>query len=214
MAAKFGWICRLGGTWAVWLVAVATQAQDTPRTYVVQYVDAAPVIDGILTTPAEWAAAAPAQGDWTLLRFDVPDSTNNRFAALWSDDGFYLQQQVDDGFWEERGYVSMDWTYQNVNFYFDPNTDAESNGQTAPGDTGVDGYQLSFNQPLGQTELLEVGISVEAHVNALFGDQGAPWSNFRHAVMMQNTSNDPAFGYLELFIPWSDFDATRSGRWF
>jgi hypothetical protein len=27
--------------------------------------------------------------------------------------------------------------------------------------------------------------------------------------MKQSTSNDPAFGYTELFIPWSDFDATN-----
>ena len=215
MAAKSGWMRGVGGMLAFGLMAVAAIAQDAPRTYRVQYVDAAPVIDGVLTTPTEWASAEPAQGDWMLLGSgvgnanNVPDSTNNRFAALWDDNGLYLQHQVDSDGWDERGYVSMNWVYQNINLYLDPNTDGESNGQMAPTDTGVDGYQLSFNQPLGQTERLEVGLYVEAHVNALFGDHPDPWSNLRNVVMMQSTSNDPAFGYTELFIPWSDFDATN-----
>lgn len=187
---------------------------DTP-TYIVRHVDVAPVIDGILTTPDEWLAADPALGEWMLLRSginnrnDVPDETNNRFIALWSDDGLYLQHQVDYGFWDQRGYGAIDWNYENLNLYFDPNMDGETNELTSPSDTGVDGYQLTFNQPLGMTEWIDVGTFVEAHVNAAFGDQGAPWSRFQNVAMKQTTSADPDFGYTELFIPWADFDATN-----
>ena len=187
---------------------------DTP-TYIVRHVGVAPVIDGILTTPDEWMAADPAEGEWMLLRSginnrnDVPDETNNRFVALWSDDGLYLQHQVDYGFWDQRGYGAIDWNYENLNLYFDPNMDGETNALTSPSDTGVDGYELTFNQPLGMTEWFDVGTFVEAHVNAAFGDQGAPWSRFQNVAMKQTTNADPDFGYTELFIPWADFDATN-----
>ncbi len=57
--------------------------------------------------------------------------------------------------------VSIDWNYENLNLYLDPNLDGETNSQTSPSDTGIDGYQLSFNQPLGVTEWIDVGMYVE-----------------------------------------------------
>ncbi len=196
-------------------------AQD--HRYIVNHVDTPPEIDGMLTADDEWSAASEAAGDWILLRSnnlqnDAPDQTNNRFEALWGDDGLYIRHQVDLGGWDERGIDAMDFGYENINMYFDPNTDGETNDQTGPNDTGVDGYQLAFNEPLGESEIspteLTAGMFSEAHVNALFGNQGAPWSMFENIVMKQTTSIDPPFGYTELFIPWEDFDATNPDEGF
>ncbi len=202
LAVYIGMFC---GTWSV-------VGQYIPPSYVVRYVEQPPVIDGILTTSAEWAAAQPAEENWTLMRSgvnfanDLPDDTANRFVALWGDEGLYLQHQVDFGGWADLGYGRLDGAYENLNLYFDPNADWESNDQALP-----DGYRLSFNQPLGETDSLEVGWEVDAFADALFGGSldGDSWSEFGGAQMKQTTSSVPEFGYTELFIPWSDFDATN-----
>ena len=111
-----------------------------------------------------------------------------------------------------RGVDVWDPGYENLNFYFDPNTDGEPNENTEVFGTSIDGYQLAFNQPVGVSEISPsvqtAGIYSEAHVNTLFGNNGVPWSGFAGLQMRQTTSVEEAFGYTELFIPWSDFDAT------
>ena len=101
---------------------------------------------------------------------------------------------------------------KTCNLFFDPNTDGEPNENTEVFGTSIDGYQLAFNQPLGISEINAItqtaGLHSEAHVNALFGNQGRSFSGFAGLEMKQTTSVDENFGYSELFIPWNNFDAT------
>ena len=108
----------------------------------------------------------------------------------------------------------FDWTYETLTIYFDPNTDGENNDQRMPGDqdTGIDGYAVSINQPIGRSEIApgrapSASSISEAHVNALFGNQGQH-SGFQGMVVQQTTSVDERFGYTEIFIPWEDFNAS------
>jgi hypothetical protein len=188
-------------------------AQD--KRYLALFTGSPPVIDGIRTTATEWSSASAPAGDWTLLRsFDneAEDPTDNRFSALWDSNGLYLLHEVNYDKWARDGIRSFNSLYENLNFYFDPNTDNESNGQTNGEDTGIDGYQLAFNQPLGMSTIspedVTAGMFREAHVNALFGDQGVPWSGFSRIVMSQTMNNEAKTGYTELYIPWDQFDAT------
>jgi hypothetical protein len=189
------------------------EAQE--KRYVASFVTTPPVIDGKLTSLDEWRQASTGGDGWTVLKSpgnQAEDPTNNRFAAVWDNDGLYLLHEVDHDQWAKDGIGGINFLYENVNFFFDPNTDHESNDQTAADDTGIDGYQLAFNQPEGSSVIspsdVTAGVFREAHVNALFGDQGAPWSGFENIVMRQTTSNEAKKGYTELFIPWNQFDAT------
>ena len=64
--------------------------------------------------------------------------TGNRFVALWDEHGLYLQHQVDYGGWDDRGYGAIDWGYENLNLYLDPNNDGETNGQAGSLDPDTD----------------------------------------------------------------------------
>ena len=201
MYSKLGcrWARAIGLVWA--MGAVSAFAQYEPPTYIARYVNLPPVIDGELTSPTEWSMASAAATDWTLwgsgvnYSNDAPDTTRNRFVALWDDRGLYLQHQVDYDGWDQLGFGTLDSRYEMLSLYFDPNRDGETNDQSGSLDTGIDGYQLSFNQPLGRSELLEVGTFAEAHVNRLSGDQREPWSHFNDAQMVQNTGTSPGYGH-------------------
>lgn len=198
-----------------WLASVArpAAAQQLPEvpTYVAMYVGQIPTIDGRLTSPDEWGSDTTIDGDWTMLH-GSPDTTNNRFSIVWNDEGLFLRHEVNHTGWAERARNQMDFGYENLNLFFDPNRDGESNTAQEPTDTGVDGYQIAFNQPLGESQISSVkktaGFYAEAHVDNLFGNQGGPFSEFKNMVVVQNTSNVDKTGYTELFIPWSNFDAT------
>lgn len=203
---------RVLASTAVIMLLVGTAFAQDERIYEVNKTTNAPTIDGERTSESEWGDAAAAAGEWQSIRGLGPDDTNNRFQALWDDAGIYLLHEVDHDAWEEdRGFGGIEFGYENVNIYIDPNTDDESNDQTDPDDTGVDGYQIAFNQPLGNSEYSEdipdLGIFQEAHTNALFGNQGAH-EGFFGMVINQTTSEDESFGYLEMFIPWEDFNAS------
>jgi len=191
----------------------AQVAVEANPLYVARYAPAGPVVDGMLTSVDEWLQAAAIVGDWRALGSGVPDRTNNRFAALWNDAGLYLLHQVDYGQWDDRARGQIDFGYETLNFYFDPNGDGESNANGLPTDSGIDGYQIAFNQPLGMSEIRAgartAGFYTEAHVNSPFGDQGGPFSRFDRMVVVQNTSNDQRTGFTEVFIPWANFDATN-----
>ena len=187
--------------------------------YVAPFTNRPPVIDGIIAD-GEWGNMELV-GDWQLLQTPnnaEPDDNNNRFGVLWNDSGIFLQQQVDNGSWDQRGIESLDLAYENVHFYFDPNTDGETNDQSAEHDTGIDGYLIAFNQPAGESSIspegVSAGVAVEAHVNGLFGDQGAPWSGFANAVIHSVVGEQDGPGVAEVFIPWSDFDATNPDEGF
>lgn len=182
------------------------------RIYEVNKTSNAPTIDGIKTSESEWGDAAAATADWVRIRGQGDDDTNNRFQAVYDDSGLYILHEVDYDQWQpDRGFGSIDFGYENINFYFDPNTDGETNDQLGADDTGIDGYQIAFNQPEGNSVYSEddpdLGIFQEAHVNALFGNQGAH-EGFFGLQINQTTSNEEEFGYLEMYIPWEDFNAS------
>ncbi len=136
------------------LLAASSRAQ-TPRVYTATYVEVPPIIDGMETSEDEWAAAAPGGDQWLLLTSRSPETSNNRFDAVWNDAGLYVRQQVDANDWEVRGVDQWDTFYENLNLYFDPNTDGEPNGNTDVFGTTIDGYQLAINQPLGGSEITQ-----------------------------------------------------------
>jgi hypothetical protein len=202
----------VAGICAAACVAAGAVAQE-PREYVARYTATPPVIDGIETTPDEWADSAAGGDQWLLLSNSNPDLTNNRFNLLWDDAGLYVRHQVDYNAWQYVGVDNWAPTYEQLNYYFDPNTDGEANANTGVFETTVDGYQLAFNLPLGLSQLTPTDQSVgrysEAHVDALFGNQGAPFLHFAGMQLVQNTSVEDSFGYTEYFVPWNNFDATN-----
>ena len=180
--------------------------------YLVNYTSSPPTIDGT-STSAEWRDAAPAIDQWVMI--GSPDNsefdeTNNAFIALWDEQGIYIQHQVSYAEWDERGTTLLDSDYETLEFYFDPNADGESNAQTDPTDTGADGYSLLFNQPFGQSEINHnsktAGVFAEARANS---NSAGIWSGFANMEMAQATSIESASGYMELFLPWADFNATN-----
>jgi hypothetical protein len=195
---------------AAWAACIA--AAQEPRVYVAQFTETPPVIDGVETTPDEWSGSAAGGDQWLLLSNRNPDLTNNRFDVLWDDLGLYVRHQVAHNAWQVVGVDDWAVNYEQLNYYFDPNTDGEPNANKEVFGTSVDGYQLAFNLPLGTSNIdgttKTAGMYSEAHVDSLFGDQGAPFSHFAGIQLMQNTSVDESFGYTEFFVPWSDFDAT------
>ena len=202
--------------WGTSSHVMAQFAVEANPLYVARYAPSGPVVDGMLTSPDEWQQASAIVGNWRVLGSGVLDRTNNRFAALWNDAGLFLLHQVDYGPWAERARGQIDFGYEALNFYFDPNRDGESNANQLPTDTGIDGYQIAFNQPLGMSEIREgvrtAGFYTEAHVNSPFGDQGGPFSRFDRMVVVQNTSNEQRSGFTEVFIPWANFDATNPDK--
>ena len=207
------------GNWFVYfllgaaMLAVHGGRLSAERIYPVQYTDTAPIIDGMETSAGEWSSGSDLGSDWSLLTSGLPDETNNRFDAVWDVSGLYFRHQVEYDRWQNQGDAGWNLAYDHLSFYFDPNIDGEPNAT----DSSIDGYKLSFNQPLGESLITSVtasaGKSAEAYVNSLFGSQGGPslaFSGFTGIVMTQQASVDDGLGYTELFIPWSDFDALHA----
>jgi hypothetical protein len=187
-------------------------AQTTPL-YRARYTQSPPTIDGLLTDATEWSDAEPGGDGWKVFRSTVSDTTNNRFAMLWNESGLYYQHQVDYASWLDRGNQDWDALYENLNLFFDPDTDGEANENQEIFGYSTDGYHLAVNQPLIDPETAPdvqlPGMFSDAYVNAIFGDSAAPYSGFAGIQIAQRNSVDENLGYLELFIPWSQFDATN-----
>ena len=107
------------------------------RVYEVHKTNNAPTIDGIRTSEAEWGDAAPASAGWVRIREQGDDNTNNRFQAVYDDSGLYTLHEVDYDAWQPSESGIIDFNYENINFYFDPNNDGETNDQLGPDDTGI-----------------------------------------------------------------------------
>lgn len=198
------------GLVALSALATAAAAQEV-KTYGVNYVQTSPIIDGVLTTEDEWGGAASGSADWSLLTFNSPDATNNRFQAVWDDSGIYLKHEVEYSNWRDAG-RQWDPTYEALNFYFDPNVDGETNENSAAFPfISTDGYQLSINQPLGFSSIdssqATAGAEASAYVDASFGNSAGAFSGFANTMVSQTTSIEESRGYFEMFIPWADFDA-------
>ena len=192
----------------------SVDAQD--RIYEARRTTSPPTIDGVMTSASEWADASAAQAEWTLLESGGLDPANNRIQMMWDTAGLYLLHQVDSADWQAgRGFGNIDFDYWYLSMYFDPNTDGETNDQTGPLDTGIDGYQIAFNEPLGESgysvESPDLGLFQEAHVNGRFGNQGwekGSGDGFSGLEIKQTISSEESYGYTEMFVPWADFDAS------
>ncbi|MCA9151812.1 MAG: hypothetical protein KDA92_21060, partial [Planctomycetales bacterium] len=188
------------------------QAQLSPRVYTVNYAATAPTIDGMLTSDTEWSLASEGGDSWSDWTTNSLDAANNRFVALWNNEGLYIQQQVDYQGWQDRGSEQWDSLYENLNFYFDPNVDNEANENTQLFSYSTDGYHLAINQPLGETEILADGTATagsfgEFYVNSFYNSNVQPtW--LPGIEMKQTTSVEDQTGIMELFIPWNSFDKT------
>ena len=188
------------------------QAQLSPRVYTVNYAATAPTIDGLLTSDNEWSLASEGGDSWSDWTTNSLDAANNRFVALWNNEGLYIQQQVDYQGWQDRGSEQWDSLYENLNFYFDPNVDNEANENTQLFSYSTDGYHLAINQPLGETEILADGTATagsfgEFYVNSFYNSNVQPtW--LPGIEMKQTTSVEDQTGIMELFIPWNSFDKT------
>ncbi|MCA9200625.1 MAG: hypothetical protein KDA87_23960 [Planctomycetales bacterium] len=194
------------------VVGSSVAAQEPPR-FLVNYTSSPPVIDGMVSSSSEWANASEFADTWSVLgSSDELDDSNSRFTALWSDDGLYFLYQTNYGGWLDQGRDQFVSSYESLNLYLDPNTDHESNFGSEPNDTGVDGYRLSLNMPEGSSvislQARTMAVATDAHVNALFGNQGGPWSDFANMEAAQTNLVDDSEGLIELFLPWDNFDAT------
>jgi hypothetical protein len=201
------WSAALGTI--AWLGAQDVRAQDSVHVYQANFAASPPSIDGFLTSPEEWAAASVGGDEWKLMTTGTADTTNNRFAMLWDGNGLYLQHQVDYGGWQNRG-ATWDSLYESLNLYFDPNVDGEPNDATDVfGNPVPDGYHLAVNEPLGDSEISQVSVTAgmdgEFYVNSLFG---TPSSWLPNITMKQSNSVQDKVGYLEMFIPWDQFNKT------
>ena len=205
----FAWVAvyctgLLGGT-----TQLFGQASD--RTYIVNYTTTAPTIDGLLTGDAEWSMASEGGDAWTTWDTNSPDSQSNNFVALWDNSGLYVQQRVASQGWQNRG-ATWEGLYENINFFFDPQTDGEPNANTQLFGYSTDGYHLAINQPLGESSIQQdvttAGTFGEYYVNNVFNSSFAStW--MPQSEVSQNTSVEDASGFLELFILWSAIDKTE-----
>ena len=210
MNRRIAWLCSL----QLFLFSCLLSASEAERRMIATFTETAPVIDGKRTSPSEWLLSGGMQSDWVVLNNDDShDASRNRWTAVWDDQGLFVLHEVDYANWSNNGVAGINFGYENLQLFFDPNSDGESNAQDGPDDTGIDGYQLVVNQPLGESGISpftsSAGMYREAHTNAENGDHGQPWSNFRDLRMQQTTSVEEGYGLTELFIPWSNFDATN-----
>jgi hypothetical protein len=200
-------------------------AQEMVRNYNVQFTSTAPVADGVVSA-GEWDAASAAAGSWQLLRTNPPepDTENNRFRMLWDATNLYILYETAFNQWVSEADINapkpdISFSADNLNIYFDPNTDGEMNDVP---DAEVDGYQVAFNQPTHPTggALIStnanrqgVGFFTEAHNNNGFGDQ-AFWNRggsqvggdaLQDIVVAQR--NGATGGVAEMVFPWANFNA-------
>jgi hypothetical protein len=201
---------------------------QTVRNYDVQFTSTPPVIDGVVSA-GEWNGAAAAAGAWGVLREAEGelDTENNRFRMMWDANNLYILYETNFNIYLDpvdkvgNPNPGISFNDDNLNLYFDPNTDNEPNFVDNPEDT-VDGYQLAFNQyhdPAGGSLISTnanrqgVGFFTEAHVDTPFGDQ-ARWNDgvdpaqgpaLQNIVVAQR--NGTGGGVAEIVFPWANFNA-------
>lgn len=211
------------------LIAEASPAvAQTVRNYNVNQTTVAPTIDGVIS-PGEWNNAASAAGTWGVLREAEGelDTDGNRFRMMWDANNLYVLYETNfNTFIDPIDKIgnpnpNLNFSEDNLNMYFDPNTDGGPNFVDNPEDN-VDGYQFAFNQyhdPDGgsltstNANRQGVGIYTEAHANTPFGDQ-ANWNRGGSQVAgaaMQNIvvsqRNGATGGVAEIVFPFANFNA-------
>ncbi|MEC9326450.1 MAG: hypothetical protein VYC63_00925 [Verrucomicrobiota bacterium] len=184
-------------------------AQAQIRTYEVIFSASAPVLDGV-RSPGEWDSASEAATDFKLLRTGGTASSEKiKFQLLWNDDGFYMIAETDNTSWSEWG-GNVDFGFDDYNIFIDPNTDNE------PNQSSFDGYHIGIWQTKGlitrfadELDDLERITFLEARHNGNFGNN-AGWSEPRELNWVSNHGDFG--GVVELFVPWSDFNADEFGE--
>ena len=191
------------------LLTVCSLAQAQIRTYEVIYNPSAPALDGV-RSPGEWDNATEAATDFKLLRTGGTASSEEiKFQLLWNDEGFYMITETDNTSWSEWG-GNVDFGFDDYNIFIDPNTDNE------PNQSSFDGYHIGIWQTKGlitrfadELDDLERITFLEARHNGNFGNNAA-WSEPRELNWVSNHGDFG--GVVELFVPWSDFNADEFGE--
>ncbi|MGL4513992.1 MAG: sugar-binding protein [Lacipirellulaceae bacterium] len=211
------------------LLAVALMADDARgqvRSYDIRLAPSAPTADGVVT-PGEWDAAAPAAGNWTELQQieGDADTAGNRFRMMWDSQALYLLYQTNQNAWTAPPAAAnplFSFETDQLFVYLDPNLDNEQNFRTNP-DEAPDAYELAFNLHSGNRVATNanrngIGVSTEARVDTMFGDQ-ADWNRggaslagaaMQGIVVAQN--NGASGGVAEVRIPWSALNANATYR--
>ena len=205
----------------VTLVAIFASSAFAQRTYTVKRAGTPPVIDGV-DTPGEWEGVE-AEGDFVLLRESegTPDAHGVQFKALWDDDNLYVQVTSNYDGWvlgnefEDEDCTfgglncNMDFNADNLNFYFDPNTDDEPNEDDA---SIIDGYQIAFNVYEGESSYQQgiannTGVFLEGHINAKNGNQsGYSYDTGADQWSFESRADDSG-AVAEVVFPWTTFGA-------
>ena len=202
--------------------------QEQP-TYDVVMTSTPPTIDGQFSEE-EWGLAAN-EGGWANRQTQSPDQFNSSFRALWDEENFYLLMRTEMGgglgaTYDDDGRSAIPGGFAKTwNIYWDPNLDGEDNDAE-----GTDGYQYAVAIPEGFSAIPSLGPEFdvadfrEAHVDANWGNQGAPWSTFTtdpagegedNFQLGQQASNgavlddDDSKVITELAIPWENFNASN-----
>ena len=188
----------------VLLLPISSDAQI--RKYEVVFNASAPVLDGI-RSPGEWDKASEAATDFKLLRTGGTESSENiKFQLLWNDDGLYLIAETDNTSWSNwAGNQDFGFSANSYNIFIDPNADDESN--QGP----FDGYQIAIWQTNGLISRFSDELDEEERYTFLqarhdnnFGNN-AGWAEPRELNWVSNHGDFG--GVMELFIPWTDFNA-------
>ena len=179
------------------------------KTYEVVFNSSAPVLDGV-RSPGEWDKASEAASDFKLLRTGGTESSENiQFQLLWNDEGLYMIAETDNTSWGDWG-GNVDFGFDDYNIFIDPNDDDE------PNEGPFDGYQIAIWQTNGlisrfadELDDQERTTFLEARYNANFGNN-AGWAAPRELNWVSNHGDFG--GVVELFIPWTDFNADEFGE--
>lgn len=214
---------------AIVIAEASPAVAQTVRNYNVNQTGVAPTIDGVVS-PGEWDNAATAAGTWGVLREAEGelDTDGNRFRMMWDANNLYVLYETNfNTFIDPVDKIgtpnpNLNFGEDNLNMYFDPNTDGGPNFVDNPEDN-VDGYQFAFNQyhdPDGgsltstNANRQGVGIYTEAHANTPFGNQ-ANWGGAGATLVggeaMQNIvvsqRNGATGGVAEIRFPFANFNA-------
>lgn len=210
---------------------------QTIRGYEANFTSNNIVADGVIS-PGEWNGANGGGDAWNVLRepFTTLDSQGHEFQIMWDNDNLYILYQSNYSAFESTfflGNPTINFSKENINFYIDPNNDGDLNIDPDTGQIGdpaddfleTDGYQLAFNQFLGNfvstgADRQGIGFFTEAHVDQSAGDQanwrGPPGNKLPgnqgpgindSGITVGQTNSNTTGSVTELVIPFADLDA-------
>lgn len=221
---------------AALLCATPSFAQ-TIRGYEANFTTNTIVADGVISA-GEWDGANGGGDSWGILRqpFTAMDAQGHQFQMLWDDDNLYILYESNFNAYTSTfflGNPTINFSNENINFYIDPNNDGDLNIDPDTGQIGdpeddfldADGYQIAFNQYLGNfistgDDRQGIGFFTEAHVDASAGDQanwrGPPGDKLpgnqgpginNSGITVGQTNSNTTGSVTEIIIPFVDLDA-------